>query len=245
MAASGIFILFHEAYGIIYLFVRGRQGYHGNARLDANTDRFRMAAEALGGAKEIQVLERRREFVARFAEPSRAFADHTMRNEVVGLVPRYAMETVAFGGILLIIVYLLSQGRELQQVLPTISLFAFGGYKLLPALQHLFESLTTVRFYESALDTLRDDLLGDGGASVLADVVPRNHLLRSAELFHRDTTQRAAEVVRPRAYCRDRQLGGCCHRSNYIRSARRAGWVSGDRGTHSQVAEGRLRASAS
>ncbi len=167
--AASVFVVLGGAYGIIYLFVRGRQGYHGNARLDANTDRFRMAAEALGGAKEIQVLERRREFVARFAEPSRAFADHTVRNEVVGLVPRYTMETVAFGGILLIIVYLLSQGRELQQVLPTISLFAFGGYKLLPALQHMFESLTTVRFYESALDTLRDDLLAGGGASVLPD----------------------------------------------------------------------------
>ena len=167
--ALSVFVVLGGAYGIIYFFVRGRQGYHGNARLDANTDRFRMAAEALGGAKEIQVLERRREFVARFAEPSKAFASHTVRNEVVGLVPRYTMETVAFGGILLIIVYLLSQGRELQQVLPTVSLFAFGGYKLLPALQHMFESLTTVRFYESALDTLRDDLVGSSGESVLSD----------------------------------------------------------------------------
>ncbi len=167
--AASVFVVLGGAYGVIYLVVRGRQGYHGNARLDANTDRFRMAAEALGGAKEIQVLERRREFVARFAEPSKAFASHTVRNEVVGLVPRYTMETVAFGGILLIIVYLLSQGRELQQVLPTVSLFAFGGYKLLPALQHMFESLTTVRFYEAALDTLRDDLLA-GGERVLSDV---------------------------------------------------------------------------
>lgn len=167
--AASVFVVLGGAYGIIYLFVRGRQGYHGNARLDANTDRFRMAAEALGGTKEIQVLERRHEFVARYAEPSKAFAGHTAANEIVGLLPRYAMETVAFGGILLIIVYLLAQGQELEQFLPTVSLFAFGGYKLLPALQHMFESLTTVRFYESALDTLRDDLLGGGGKSVLSD----------------------------------------------------------------------------
>lgn len=157
-----VFVALGGAYGIVYLVVRGRQGYHGQARLDANTDRFRMAAEALGGAKEIQVLERRSEFVARFAGPSKAFAGHTVRNEVVGLVPRYTMETVAFGGILLIIIYLLAQGQEFQEFLPIVSLFALGGYKLLPALQHLFESLTTVRFYESAVDQLRKDLLGDG-----------------------------------------------------------------------------------
>lgn len=167
--AATVFVVLGGAYGIIYLFVRGRQGYYGNARLDADTDRFRMAAEALGGLKEIQVLDRRREFVARYAEPSKAFAGYTARKEIVGLLPRYAMETVAFGGILLIIVYLLGQGQELDQFLPTVSLFAFAGYKLLPALQHMFESLTTVRFYEAALDTLRDDLLA-GGERILSDV---------------------------------------------------------------------------
>ncbi len=40
----------------------------------------------------------------------------------------------------------------------------------MPALQHLFESLTTVRFYESALDTLRDDLLGDGETALSEEI---------------------------------------------------------------------------
>ena len=165
--AVSVIVVLGGAYAIIYLFVRGRQARHGKARLEANSDRFRMAAEALGGVKEIQVLEREAEFVARFAQPSAAYATHTVRNEVVGLLPRYAMETIAFGGILLIVISLLARGQDLGQIIPTLSLYAFGGYKLLPALQHLFEGLTTVRFYESALDILRDDLLRNGSATAL------------------------------------------------------------------------------
>ena len=158
------------AYAVIYFFVRGRQARAGKARMEANSERFRMAAEALGGVKEIQVLERERDFVARYADPSLRFANHAVRNEIVGVLPRYTMETIAIGGVLLIVILLLARGPGQEQPLfATLGVYAFAGYKMLPALQHLFESLTTVRFYESALDTLREDLLR-GGERMLPEV---------------------------------------------------------------------------
>ena len=160
--ALSVFAVLGTAYGLVYLTFRGRQGRAGSARLVANTDRFRMASEALLAAKEVKASGREEEFVTRYVSPSRDFADYTALNETVGLLPRYAMETVAFGGVLAIIVFLLMSGQGPQRLLPIVSVYAFAGYKLLPSLQQIFRGLTTVRFYEAALDTLMEGL-GDEG----------------------------------------------------------------------------------
>lgn len=158
LLALAVLAVLGSAYGMIYLVFRGRQGRAGKARLDANTDRFRMASEALLGAKEVKALRRESEFVSRYASPSADFAEHTAMNETVGVLPRYAMEIVAFGGMLAIVIYLLMSGEGPHRLLPTVSVYAFAGYKLLPSLQQIFRGLTTVRFFESALDTLAEGL---------------------------------------------------------------------------------------
>ena len=42
-------------------------------------------------------------------------------------LPRYALETIAFGGIVLIVIYLLASGQNIAQALPLIGLYAFSG----------------------------------------------------------------------------------------------------------------------
>lgn len=45
------------------------------------------------------------------------------------------MEVLSFGGILLIVLYFLMIRQDLGQTLPVIALYAFAGYRLMPALQ--------------------------------------------------------------------------------------------------------------
>jgi ABC-type multidrug transport system fused ATPase/permease subunit len=48
----------------------------------------------------------------------------------------------------------------LQGALPVIALYAFAGYRLMPALQQLYVHITQLRFAGPALDNLHQDLLG-------------------------------------------------------------------------------------
>ncbi|MFZ3136140.1 MAG: ATP-binding cassette domain-containing protein, partial [Thermodesulfovibrionales bacterium] len=72
--------------------------------------------------------------------------------------PRYIMEVVAIGGIISVVLYLLASDRGFQDALPIIGLFAFAAYRIMPALQNIFASLTTLRFYVHALDVLYEDM---------------------------------------------------------------------------------------
>ena len=70
----------------------------------------------------------------------------TASNAAIAQLPRYLFETIAFGGIVLIVLYYLQAGQGIAQILPTISLYAFAGYRLMPELQQLFSGVASIRF---------------------------------------------------------------------------------------------------
>ncbi|MFC1790946.1 ABC transporter transmembrane domain-containing protein, partial [Gemmatimonadota bacterium] len=159
-----VLLILGGAYGLVYAVVHRQQGRIGQERLDANTLRFQFASEAFGGIKETKVTEQEGFFLGRFEGPSEVYSRHTATDQVVAQLPRYALEVVAFGGILLIVLVLLSAGELVDQALPLIGLYAFAGYKLMPALQLVFQGLTRIRFNLPALEELHDHLRSDGAA---------------------------------------------------------------------------------
>jgi ABC-type multidrug transport system fused ATPase/permease subunit len=151
------------AYGGFYVWIRRKLANIGRLRLAANRLRFRIAGEAFGGIKELKVLGREAEFVTRFRKPSMEFAQYTATNQVAGQVPKYVMEAVGFGGIVLIVLFIVSTRNSVGELLSVLSLYALAGYKLMPALQQIFQTLTQVRFNAPALEALSRDLRHSAG----------------------------------------------------------------------------------
>ena len=57
----------------------------------------------------------------------------------------------------MVILSLMSRGDTLNSVLPIIALYSFAGYRLMPALQQIYNSLTLLRFVGPALNNLYTD----------------------------------------------------------------------------------------
>jgi ABC-type bacteriocin/lantibiotic exporter with double-glycine peptidase domain len=151
-------LLMGGLYGVLFFAIRRRQRTMGKERLAANRDRFAVVTEAFGGIKEIQLLGRENEVLRRFSRPSFRFASTTARNAIVVQLPRFALETVAFGGIVVMVLYLLQGGLEIETMIPILGLYAFAGYRLMPSLQAIFQGLTTMRFNMAVLEHLIEDL---------------------------------------------------------------------------------------
>lgn len=77
---------------------------------------------------------------------------------LVGEMPSFVMQAVVFGGMLLVVLYLIVTRGGLQEALPVISLYAVAGYRLLPTLQSAYKNLTTLRFNLPALESLHRDV---------------------------------------------------------------------------------------
>lgn len=165
-------------YGVIFLAVRGLLGRVGRRRREANRERFEAAGEALGGIKDIKLLGREHAYLKRFETPSTLQASAQATNQTLAQVPKFAIEAVAFGGmIVLSTVLMVSHGGVesdgLGSVLPILGLYAFAGYKMLPAAQHVYTGMAKLRFGRAAVDGIYDDLMNRSDLAQLHKKTPK------------------------------------------------------------------------
>ncbi len=148
-------------YGTLVVLSRRKLRDIGKVRLVANRQRFKVAGEAFGGIKDLKLLGREQPFIDQFSASSKRYASTQATGRVISDLPRYALETIAFGGIVLIVIYLLASGQNIGQAFSLIGLYAFAAYRLMPALQQVFMGVTTIRFNVAALNSLYKDFRGD------------------------------------------------------------------------------------
>lgn len=153
-----LFSLLGGAYTFIFLLMRRKLAAYGQTRVKANKARFHAAVEALAGVKEIKLMGKEPIFIRRYSKPSRKYTYVTAATQIVGQLPSYGLEALAFGGILLMVIYLLSIGRAPASVITLLGIYAFAIYRLMPALQQIFSSVTTIRANEASLDAVYSDL---------------------------------------------------------------------------------------
>lgn len=146
------------AYGLIYKLMRDYLTRIGTERLLANEMRFATVSEAFGGIKEVKVGGLEESYIQRFSRPAQLYASHQASSQAISLLPRFALEIVAFGGMLLLMLHLLTSTEGLAKALPIIAMYAFAGYRLMPAVQQMYSCITQLRFTGPALDALHSDL---------------------------------------------------------------------------------------
>lgn len=194
-------VVLGAAYGAIYLVVRSQLDERGEARVEANTKRYQFVGEAFGGIKEVKIQGKEEAFLNLYDDPSERYARNQALYRVIKKAPRYIIEMVAFGGIILIAVYLIAVRESLQQVIPVLGLYAFAGYRLLPALQEAFHGLASARFNIAALNKLHRDLKGlaeaRSSASGGADGTAAPPLLLEEELALREVSYTYPDADRP------------------------------------------------
>jgi len=151
-------LTFGSAYGLMYLIIKKFMSNIGQSRLDANKWMFISISDAFGAIKEIKVSGQEQTYINRFSEPAKILAKVSALAGVISNLPRFALEAITFGGMLLIVLYLMSQKGNFITALPIISLYAYAAYRLIPTVQQIYTSLLTLRFVGPALDTLYKDL---------------------------------------------------------------------------------------
>jgi ABC-type bacteriocin/lantibiotic exporter with double-glycine peptidase domain len=125
-------LTFGSAYGLMYLIIKKFMSNIGQSRLDANKWMFISISDAFGAIKEIKVSGQEQTYINRFSEPAKILAKVSALAGVISNLPRFVLEAITFGGMLLIVLYLMSQKGNFITALPIISLYAYAAYRLIP-----------------------------------------------------------------------------------------------------------------
>lgn len=147
------------AYISIFYFVSKFLKKKGEERLINNQLRFTAVSEAFGSIKETKVSGLEQSYIERFYEASKTYANNKAFASIISTLPRFFLEAIVFGGILLIILYLMKQSNNFLDALPIIGLYVFAGYRLMPAIQQIYVSFTRITFAIPSLEKLYNELI--------------------------------------------------------------------------------------
>ena len=174
------------SYVIIFYSIRKYLKRLGEIRLINNQLRFTAISEAFGAAKEVKVGGLEQSYLTRYSDPAKNFALAQASSTTIAQLPRFFLEAIGFGGIILIILYLMTISGNFNSALPIISLYVFAGYRLLPALQQIYVSFSQFTFVRPALNKLYDDISNLKHVAKNQDqgVLPLNRLITLKNIYY-------------------------------------------------------------
>jgi ABC-type multidrug transport system fused ATPase/permease subunit len=147
------------AYVILFLTVRKKLTKNGEEITLHQGKRYKLMSEGFGGIKDLLLSKRQSYFIKNFNNASYSFSFSKAKNLILGQVPRYAIEMIAFSIIIILIILLIYFGfGEGKDIFPIISIYALAAIKLLPAMQQIYYSLSMIRGHLPGFYNMREDL---------------------------------------------------------------------------------------
>jgi ABC-type bacteriocin/lantibiotic exporter with double-glycine peptidase domain len=145
-------------YGFVFILIRKLLNKIAKKNFAANEIKYKVLLEAFNASKEVKVGGLEQIFINRFIKPARYMAYNTALVDIISQFPRFTLEAISFGGLLLVTLFYMITTNDIKDVLPIIALYAFTGYRLMPAIQKIFISLTSLRLVEPTIQFLYKDL---------------------------------------------------------------------------------------
>jgi len=155
-------IAIYSTFGLIYLLIykysRSNLDSIGNFRLRDNKKRFSVISDSFKSIKEIKFKSLEDFFLEKFSNPAKTYAKHKISADAISHLPRFAVEAIIFGGVILVIIYLMNLTGNFINATPYIALFVFAGYRLLPAIQQVYTGITLLNYVSTSVKSTYDDI---------------------------------------------------------------------------------------
>ena len=156
------------AYGF-YRLTRTRIARWGKARQLHEGMRIQQIQQGLGGVKDVKVFGREADFLARFDQHNNENAKLGERQSSLQQMPRLWLELLAVTGLAMLVFSMIGQQRALEDIIPTLGLFAAAAFRLMPSMNRVLTSLQGLRYGLPVVDLLNRELARPAEAVDAAD----------------------------------------------------------------------------
>ena len=151
---STLFVL----YMITYFLIKKNLTEISNRVVILLRDKYKIIGEIFSGIREIKLDSYENFFTDKYKKISEEYASQFAISLAIGALPRYILEALAFGGIIVIVLVLYVTIDDTSHIISLIALYAIAGYRLLPAAQSIYYAVSKYKFGRPALLIIYNDL---------------------------------------------------------------------------------------
>jgi ABC-type multidrug transport system fused ATPase/permease subunit len=152
--ALNVSLVLSLSYVFIFYLIKKKILRLNHETFKLNQNRFLAVNEAFSAFKEIKILGLEKIFLDRFTNSAKIYANNEATSRIFASLPRFFIEAICFGGMILLILIMMARGDNFVKIMPIIGLYAFAGYRLIPSIQQVYHSLIQINFSKPNLDNL-------------------------------------------------------------------------------------------
>lgn len=159
MIALAMIIMAFLCLLLIYGFFRVQMREAGRHFNKYNGITSKYLLQALHGIKEILVMHKQEYFVRHYEEANREKQRGAIKQTVGAESPAYVIEGLCIAGLLAVVCVRLSINQQnAVELVPALSAFAVGAFRILPSLGRISSALNTAIYYMPSLEHVYENL---------------------------------------------------------------------------------------
>ena len=124
------------------------------------TEMLKKINESVHGLKEVRILGNEKYFYDQVLSHSAGLSNTMKRKDFISSVPRYFLELIMILFIVSIVVLYSYQDKELELVVPILTMFSIAAIRLLPSVNQIVAGISHIRFGRPIVSLLYKDLVG-------------------------------------------------------------------------------------
>ncbi|MBU2863955.1 ABC transporter ATP-binding protein/permease [Reinekea forsetii] len=145
-------------YFIIFKTIRSNIVKCGKLVSKLNRKKLKLLDESIGGIKEVKLQGNENFYRNNVKDVTVKGLSASSYIVLSGDLPKFVVETVVFASILALAIYILLTAGTASEALGIISLYAMAGYKLLPAAQAIYKSISQIKANGSVVQDLDNEI---------------------------------------------------------------------------------------
>ena len=120
--------------------------------------RIQHLQQGLHSLKDIKILGREDTFIARYSINNFESADMSRRMAVISVLPRLWLEFLAVLTVIILVAYMLYKDNNLTLMIPTIGVFFFFLFRLMPSVHRIIVNIQNLRYSLPVIELLKREI---------------------------------------------------------------------------------------
>lgn len=145
-------------YWIVDKALRPKVRLLGDRLMETNRGSYKALSELLQGIKTVLVYDKSGYFIKAYDRFVCEQRDILPRIPLYANSPRYMIEPLAFGGLVVVVLVFAARGEKLAEMLPSLGVVTLAAYRLIPEAQKAYSKVNGMMTYAYVVGELRSEI---------------------------------------------------------------------------------------
>lgn len=139
-------------------FYRKRTLRYGEIHRSSDAIKNKVLLETLNGMKEVHVFDKEDYFSLEHEKFYEIHTNNLKKFQFANIVPKYSMEAVGVGSIMIVIAGRSFFGNSITDIIPVLSVFVVAAFRMMPAVNRILAGVNTITFANESICDLEKSL---------------------------------------------------------------------------------------